>query len=44
MENFYYDIYGNLVTCKQNVGQKEELMHLNFQIAISLPWIDAAFT
>ena len=31
-------------TCKQNVGQKEDLMHSNFQMDISLPWIDAAFT
>ena len=33
-----------IATCKQNVGQKEDLMHSNFQIDISLPWIDAAFT
>jgi hypothetical protein len=26
------------------VGQKEDLMHSNFQMDISLPWIDAAFT
>jgi hypothetical protein len=33
-----------IVTCKQNVGQKEDIMHSNFQMDISLPWIDAAFT
>jgi hypothetical protein len=33
-----------IATCKQNVEQKEDLMHLNFQMDISLPWIDAAFT
>jgi hypothetical protein len=33
-----------IATCKQNVGQKEDLMHLNFQMYISLPSIDAAFT
>jgi hypothetical protein len=27
-----------------NVGQKEDFMHSNFQMEISLPWIDAAFT
>jgi hypothetical protein len=30
-------------TCKQNVGQKEDFMHSNFQMDTSL-WIDAAFT
>jgi hypothetical protein len=29
---------------KLAVGQKEDLMHSNFQMDISLPWIDAAFT
>jgi hypothetical protein len=29
---------------EQNVGQKEDFMHSNFQMDISLPWIDAAFT
>ena len=33
-----------IATCKQNVGQKEEFMHSNFQMDVSLPWIDAAFT
>ena len=33
-----------IATCKQNVRQKEDLMHSNFQMDISLPWIDAAFT
>jgi hypothetical protein len=33
-----------ITTCKQNVEQKEDLMHSNFQMDISLPWIDAAFT
>jgi hypothetical protein len=33
-----------IATCKQNVGQKEDFMHSNFQMDISLPWIDAAFT
>jgi hypothetical protein len=33
-----------IATCKQNVDQKEDLMHSNFQMDISLPWIDAAFT
>jgi hypothetical protein len=33
-----------IATCKQNVGQKEDFMHSNFQVDISLPWIDAAFT
>jgi hypothetical protein len=32
-----------IATCKQNVGQKD-FMHSNFQMNISLPWIDAAFT
>jgi hypothetical protein len=32
-----------IATCKQNVGQKEDFMHSNFQMGISLPWIDAAF-
>jgi hypothetical protein len=31
-----------IATCKQNVGQKEDFMHSNFQMDISLPWIDAA--
>jgi hypothetical protein len=39
-ENFKREI----ATCKQNVGQKEDFMHSNFQMDISLPWIDAAFT
>ena len=26
-----------IATCKQNVGQKEDFMHSNFQISISLP-------
>jgi hypothetical protein len=33
-----------IATCKQNVGQKEDFMHSNFQMDISLPWIDAEFT
>jgi hypothetical protein len=33
-----------IATCKKNVGQKEDFMHSNFQMNISLPWIDAAFT
>ena len=33
-----------IATCKQNVGQKEDFMHWNFQMDISLPWIDAALT
>jgi hypothetical protein len=33
-----------IATCEQNVGQKEDSMHSNFQMDISLPWIDAAFT
>jgi hypothetical protein len=33
-----------IATCKQNVRQKEDLMDSNFQMDISLPWIDAAFT
>jgi hypothetical protein len=33
-----------IATCKQNVGQKEDFMHSNFQMDISLPWIDAALT
>jgi hypothetical protein len=33
-----------IATCKQNVGQKEDFMHSDFQKDISLPWIDAAFT
>jgi hypothetical protein len=33
-----------IATCKQNVGQKEDFMHSNFQMDIRLPWIDAAFT
>jgi hypothetical protein len=32
------------ISLLQNVGQKEDLMHSNFQMDISLPWIDAAFT
>jgi hypothetical protein len=31
-----------IATCKQNVGQKEDFMHSNFQMDISLQWIDAA--
>ena len=30
-----------IATCKHNVGQKEDFMHSNFQMDISLPWIDA---
>ena len=26
-------------TCKQNVRQREDFMHSNFQMDISLPWI-----
>jgi hypothetical protein len=26
-----------IATCKQNVGQKEDFMHSNFQMNISLP-------
>ena len=33
-----------IATCKQHVEQKEDFMHSNFQMDISLPWIDAAFT
>jgi hypothetical protein len=33
-----------IATCKQNVGQKEDFMHSNFQMDISIPWIDAAIT
>jgi hypothetical protein len=33
-----------IATCKQNVGQKEDFIHSNFQMDISLLWIDAAFT
>jgi hypothetical protein len=33
-----------IATCKQNVRQKEDFMHSNVQMDISLPWIDAAFT
>jgi hypothetical protein len=33
-----------IATCKQNVGQKEDFMHLNFQMDLSLSWIDAAIT
>jgi hypothetical protein len=34
-----------IATCKHNVGgQKEDFMQSNFQMNISLPWIDAAFT
>ena len=32
-----------IATCKQNVGLKEDFMHLIFQMDINLPWIDAAF-
>jgi hypothetical protein len=32
------------VPWQQNVGQKEDFMHSNFQMDISLLWIDAAFT
>jgi hypothetical protein len=38
----FHDLFR--LTCKQNVGQKEDFMHSNFQMDISLPWIDAAFT
>ena len=53
---FYYDFTAidlnkdisknarEIATCKQNVGQKEDFMHWNFQMDISLPWIDAALT
>ena len=37
-------VYVMLATCKQNVGQKEDFIHSNFQMDIRLPWIDAAFT
>jgi hypothetical protein len=53
-EKRYYDVLLRLIqneasareiaTCKQNVGQKEDFMHSNFQMDISLLWIDAAFT
>jgi hypothetical protein len=33
-----------IATCKQNVGQKEDFNHSHFQMDISLPLIDAAFT
>jgi hypothetical protein len=33
-----------IATCKEKAGQKEDFMHSNFQMDISLPWIDAAFT
>jgi hypothetical protein len=33
-----------IATCKQNVGQKEDFMHSNFHMDISLPWIDATFS
>jgi hypothetical protein len=33
-----------MATCKQNVGQKEDFMHPNFQKDPNLLWIDAAFT
>ena len=31
-----------IATCKQNVEQKEDFMHSNFQMDVSLPWIDAS--
>ena len=37
-------VYVMIATCKQNVGQKEDFIHSNFQMDIRLPWIDAAFT
>jgi hypothetical protein len=40
----YLKIAREIATCKQNVGQKEDFMHSKFQMDISLPWIDAAFT
>ena len=53
-EKLHYDVLLRLIqneasareiaTCKQNVGQKEDFMHSNFQMDISLPWVDAAFT
>ena len=53
-EKLYYDVLLRLIqneasaceiaTCKQNVGQKDDFMHSNFQMDISLSWIDAAFT
>ena len=33
-----------IATCKQNVGQKEDFMHSNYQMDIRLLRIDAAFT
>jgi hypothetical protein len=33
-----------IATFKQNVGEKENFMHSNFQMDLNLPWIDAAFT
>jgi hypothetical protein len=39
-----YRHYIKIATCKQNVGQKEDFMHSNLQMGVSLPWIDAAFT
>ena len=37
-------IYFNYKNCQTNVGQKEDFMHSNFQMDISLLWIDATFT
>jgi hypothetical protein len=39
-----FQVACEIATCKQNVRQKEDLMHSNFQMDTSLPWIDAAFT
>jgi hypothetical protein len=43
-ENFNLLPYVEWDRFKRNVGQKEDFMHSNFQMDISLPWIDAAFT
>jgi hypothetical protein len=39
-----FQVAREIATCKQNVRQKEDLMHSNFQMDTSLPWINAAFT
>ena len=32
-----------IATCEQNVGQKEDFVHSNFQMDISLPWIETGY-
>jgi hypothetical protein len=39
----YHHCAREIATCKQNVGQKKDFMHSNFQMDISLLWMYAVF-